>query len=190
MVLNTRSRPAVLKAVTDITKGPFNIVVKAKNTKLAETQFPHSDAEGNNEYRIVAQHFPYYCYGFASTDTGSVCSAKGDCTAENTCTCSSGYTGSTCNLKVCYTIPENQPNVCSGHGSCTEPNSCSCNTGYDGSECQYPMCFGLASSNAKVCSGNGTCIGMWGLLNLFLRCRYLFVLQMLHRKQLPWCKLW
>lgn len=48
---------------------------------------------------------------------------NGQCTASNTCQCSNGWHGSTCNLANCS-------NACQNGGSCSAPNTCTCATGW------------------------------------------------------------
>ncbi|CAL4080237.1 unnamed protein product, partial [Meganyctiphanes norvegica] len=83
----------------------------------------------------------------SSTDSKTaVCSGgcgNGQCTGPNQCTCSRGYTGSSCRTPVCS-------GGC-GNGQCTEPKQCSCSRGYTGSSCRTPVC-------SDGC-GNGQCTG-------------------------------
>jgi hypothetical protein len=89
----------------------------------------------------------------------SGCPGHASCTAHETCTCDSGYSGATCSKWSCFGTENFNASVCSSHGACIAPDSCSCTSEYTGSECQYPICFGLVSNDTRVCSnGRGSCI--------------------------------
>jgi hypothetical protein len=76
----------------------------------------------------------------------------------NNCTCLTGYTGTQCNIPICYSILATQSSVCSnGNGTCTNHDICTCNTNYSGNQCQYPICYNYSSIDARVCSGKGSC---------------------------------
>ena len=79
------------------------------------------------------------------------CSGNGVCNSSNgTCSCNSGWTGSSCATPQTYACP----NACSGNGICNTSNgTCSCNSGWTGSSCATPQTY--ACPNA--CSGNGNC---------------------------------
>jgi len=72
------------------------------------------------------------------------CYNNGTCIGPNTCRCSSGWTGSFCNIPVCE-------QSCNHHGNCTGPNQCTCERGWEGYDCTIPMC-------AQECQNDGFCI--------------------------------
>jgi len=102
------------------------------------------------------------CNGIAASDS-SVCSARGNCTAEDTCQCDAAYTGQFCEQLIpitCFGIANTDASVCSAHGSCVAENNCQCQAGWSGSECQnneVVSCYGIANNIANVCNGNGAC---------------------------------
>ncbi len=58
--------------------------------------------------------------------------------------CSEDYTGTNCDIPVCYSKSRDDQTVCSGHGKCVEPQTCSCNSAiYAGIECQEISSFAL-----------------------------------------------
>ncbi len=76
-----------------------------------------------------------FCYGILASET-IVCSGKGVCSANDTCTCNSGYLGTKCQITQCFGILSNvTASVCSGKGTCVAYNSCYCNLGYTGVTC-------------------------------------------------------
>ncbi|EFC46040.1 predicted protein [Naegleria gruberi] len=119
------------------------------------------------------------CYGLAANNE-SVCSGNGKCIESSVCVCSGfwtgancdtcpeKYSGSACDVPVCYGVSANDSMVCSGHGSCVAPSQCfcegrwagelcdSCVAGYNGSNCENPICFGEFNTSI-VCSGHGLC---------------------------------
>ncbi|KAL0491427.1 Wnt inhibitory factor, partial [Acrasis kona] len=86
------------------------------------------------------------------------CSNNGVCNGDGTCTCNTGYSGTTCSYFTCNNITMSNSSVCSGAGYCISSNNCNCNSGYSGSNCEIFYCFGVLSSNSSVCSGSGTCV--------------------------------
>ena len=101
--------------------------------------------------------FAFDCFGLLPTDP-LVCStiSNGICTAQDTCSCTTGWTGSTCAIPLCLGAVE--PVACnSGNGVCTAPEVCTCNTGWTGPTCAIPLCLGATEPTA--CNGaNGVCI--------------------------------
>ncbi|KAL0488078.1 E3 ubiquitin-protein ligase HERC, partial [Acrasis kona] len=97
------------------------------------------------------------CYGQLE-NSNSVCNNKnGTCVGYNSCVCNANYTGSQCEIPICYGIQANKASVCSGNGTCVAANKCVCTSNYAGSQCQYPICSGKSSNDASVCSGHGVC---------------------------------
>jgi hypothetical protein len=86
------------------------------------------------------------------------CGGYGSCTANDVCTCDSGYTGTNCQSWKCYNVNNTDSTVCGGHGNCTNINTCQCSTGFTGSQCDTFTCNGIANNSATVCSGHGACI--------------------------------
>lgn len=85
------------------------------------------------------------------------CGGKGGCFSNN-CSCSIGYTGSFCDIAICYGVNASSSAVCNGNGTCTLPDLCTCSANYSGNTCEYPICFSLNSTNSNVCSSHGTCV--------------------------------
>jgi alpha-tubulin suppressor-like RCC1 family protein len=76
-----------------------------------------------------------FCYGILSTEP-IVCSGKGICSANDTCSCNEGYLGNKCQVTQCFGVLSNATaSVCSGKGSCIAYNSCYCNPTYIGTLC-------------------------------------------------------
>lgn len=109
------------------------------------------------------------------------CSGHGFCnTGTFRCSCSVGWTGGDCSLRVCPTgrswfdIPSG-PNTahrtwatCSNMGICdTSSGKCSCRLNYFGQACEYMGCGGGTST---PCNGHGRCMSMselalWSTVN-------------------------
>jgi alpha-tubulin suppressor-like RCC1 family protein len=90
-----------------------------------------------------------------------VCHGRGTCLGPDNCTCSSSYSGSSCDQPVCFGVPATSREVCSYQGTCDAPDHCSCNTNYGGDMCNIPTCDGISASNTTyVCSGRGECGGV------------------------------
>lgn len=49
--------------------------------------------------------------------------------------CSDAYSGSLCDIPVCFGKPANDPNVCGGNGQCFSPHACSCRDLFSGDQC-------------------------------------------------------
>jgi hypothetical protein len=84
-------------------------------------------------YEVTAQHI--HCYGLGQHNH-AVCSGAGQCVAQDTCHCVTGFTGNQCQIYSCNGVPYNNTSTCSGHGQCISPDICHCNTGYFGQFCQ------------------------------------------------------
>jgi hypothetical protein len=93
------------------------------------------------------------------------CNQNGICTNLATCTCFTGYEGSSCSKKMCPLGPsyadaastEDRAHAfvqCSGQGECnTTSGMCSCRPGYSGYNCQKHKC-------PNDCSEHGVCISL------------------------------
>ncbi|MFA5624973.1 MAG: SUMF1/EgtB/PvdO family nonheme iron enzyme [Bradymonadales bacterium] len=77
------------------------------------------------------------------------CQNGGTCTALNTCTCLSGWTGNSCQTPLCS--PE-----CQNEGICSAPDTCTCLSGWTGNRCQTPVCS-PECQNGGTCSAPNTC---------------------------------
>ncbi|EFC50603.1 basal body protein [Naegleria gruberi] len=95
------------------------------------------------------------CYGKLYTDA-AVCSGKGLCMDENSCSCRTGFSGLNCQFNLCFGIDGNSSSVCNGNGDCVGVNNCKCKTGFTGSSCNIPICNGKQESEGG-CSFQGTC---------------------------------
>lgn len=84
---------------------------------------------------LVLLRGPHYCFGIFSDDP-TVCSAKGDCVATDTCACRSGYYGTICNMTACGSLPIDDPSVCLSRGTCIDSDVCTCRVGYTGDNCE------------------------------------------------------
>ena len=69
-----------------------------------------------------------------STINSLVCSSHGTCVSKYSCSCSSGYTGSQCEIVICYSISQGDPLICSSKGSCINVDICLCRYGYTGNQ--------------------------------------------------------
>ncbi|KAH3691277.1 hypothetical protein DPMN_192027 [Dreissena polymorpha] len=76
------------------------------------------------------------------------CSNRGNCVRNNTCRCTTGWTGAQCTDYYCLGA-----NNCYGNGICIGPNECNCNFGWSGKFCNHASCI-----NVNDCSGHGFCI--------------------------------
>eukprot|EP00818_Percolomonas_sp_WS_P008921 CAMPEP_0117452226 /NCGR_PEP_ID=MMETSP0759-20121206/9488_1 /TAXON_ID=63605 /ORGANISM="Percolomonas cosmopolitus, Strain WS" /LENGTH=1100 /DNA_ID=CAMNT_0005244999 /DNA_START=380 /DNA_END=3679 /DNA_ORIENTATION=- len=115
-----------------------------------------SRISAGNGYLLVDTFSIPQCFDIRD-DNNTVCSGRGSCSGHDLCVCNTGYTGSECELNVCFTFNSSDTvNVCSGRGSCISPDFCVCTTGYDGSNCELNICYGYTSNDtARVCSGDG-----------------------------------
>ena len=102
----------------------------------------------------------YYCNNILYTTTATVCGGQGTCTAPDTCSCNTGYSGKYCDVISCFGVLSSAPasSICSGHGSCGAPNTCSCTGGYTGLNCKYSPTDVAASKmiHAKYISREAT----------------------------------
>ena len=90
----------------------------------------------------------------------SVCSGRGSCDVNGTCTCEAGWEGTACNCQASTT--------CSGHGSCNPDGSCACAPNrvgncevciptFYGDECDVMCKADVHCSGHGVCNAQGTC---------------------------------
>lgn len=100
--------------------------------------------------------FGFDCFG-TSPSSPAVCGGNGVCTAQDSCLCSAGYSGSECENYFCGGIIHNSPTVCSSQGVCVSPNTCMCNADYSGSQCENYFCNNIAHTSPSVCNSQGTC---------------------------------
>nr|CAG4712126.1 unnamed protein product [Naegleria fowleri] len=105
----------------------------------------------------VNQCKDYYC-GKVLYSNPSVCSSHGSCIAPDTCSCKTGYNGTSCENTYCFNIASNSPMVCSGNGTCVSGDKCTCFANYTGQQCEIPICYGYLANDTKVCSGRGQCV--------------------------------
>eukprot|EP01080_Neovahlkampfia_damariscottae_P000518 gene518-8031_t len=89
------------------------------------------------EHSVVLK-YTASCYG-KSHDNEAVCSGNGLCTATDTCSCASGYSGTECASYSCFGVLSTVSSVCSGFGTCSSPNLCSCMDGRDGTNCEVDL---------------------------------------------------
>jgi len=83
-----------------------------------------------------------------------VCENGGRCTADEKCTCATGWRGDDCTIPIC-------DNGCFVTGArinrvCTAPNICTCKPGYRGDSCNVPMCVQTCHNGAS-CVAPDTC---------------------------------
>lgn len=81
----------------------------------------------------------------------------GACTSPNVCSCDPGFSGTACDIPVCFGVFATNPSVCGGHGTCAGPDTCVCATGYSGAQCTTFSCNGISATDPSVCSGYGIC---------------------------------
>jgi alpha-tubulin suppressor-like RCC1 family protein len=88
---------------------------------------------GNQATFVIQSDF--FCFGKNKLNS-EICSGRGICIANNTCSCPEEYMGNECQLNNCFGKNSSNPTVCSGNGNCSQPNVCTCSVGYDGKECE------------------------------------------------------
>uniref|UniRef100_A0A671M539 von Willebrand factor D and EGF domain-containing protein-like n=1 Tax=Sinocyclocheilus anshuiensis TaxID=1608454 RepID=A0A671M539_9TELE len=76
------------------------------------------------------------------------CKHAGICIRNNSCFCSRGYEGETCQYANCY--PK-----CKNGGECLRPGKCRCHSGFGGKYCHKVVCDG-------GCWNGGECIAVNG----------------------------
>jgi hypothetical protein len=87
------------------------------------------------------------------------CSGRGECIAQDTCDCTPGTIGPSCEYFICFQRPSNDPMVCSSHGNCTNVDTCDCRLGWFGEKCHLTTCYGYDSNDTLACSTHGDCVG-------------------------------
>jgi hypothetical protein len=103
------------------------------------------------------------------TTPAGVCSGKGVCLPDKTCTCFDGYSGAFCQERSCpsgkswFMEPDSNNVVhrvqaeCSDKGTCNRFSGvCLCQAGFSGAACDRIMC-------PRDCSNNGKCLPMSAL---------------------------
>jgi hypothetical protein len=90
---------------------------------------------------------------------GEMCSGRGRCYSQNSCSCTGGSVGPNCEFFVCFELRSDNPTVCSSHGNCTSADTCNCNQGWYGENCGITSCFGYNSTDNLACSSQGECVG-------------------------------
>jgi hypothetical protein len=89
------------------------------------------------------------------------CSKHGIRLQNGLCQCKDGYTGDSCEFKICNNTTTPVQLCHSDFGVCDYSNNdttCTCiNSNYTGTACQIFSCYGRNSSDSEVCSGNGQC---------------------------------
>ncbi|EFC39035.1 predicted protein [Naegleria gruberi] len=106
----------------------------------------------NTGWKGNAECSAYSCDGVA------YCSSQGNCTGANLCNCTSQYTGSRCDIPVCYSLSALDPNVCSNNGSCVAPDTCQCLSGFSsGGQCNKPICYNRTFDDPTQCNAKGIC---------------------------------
>jgi hypothetical protein len=94
------------------------------------------------------------CYSYEYNDT-NVCGGHGECVGQDTCNCTTGFSGDQCNTTTtCFGINYNNNTVCSEHGTCTDTDTCSCETDYYGTNCSVHCNVATSCSNHGTCSEN------------------------------------
>ena len=117
----------------------------------------------------------------ASDCSSHASSVSGTLVSGCTCTCSTGYTGATCNscatfftgYPTCAPTPCSTASDCNGHASSvlwtsTNGCACTCSTGYGGATCNscatyyssYPTCVPITCSTASDCSNHASSV-LW-----------------------------
>jgi len=110
---------------------------------------------------------------------GAVCNGHGACTAatNNTCVCTTGYTGADCTLKTCgsastiwgdITEDRSGTSVCAGVGDCDHITGKCTNCGgnwlhFTGDSCEHMSCVQAIDPTdgfLKTCGGNGVCMSL------------------------------
>jgi hypothetical protein len=101
----------------------------------------------------VQMNLLFTCYNptpTANPCASVICGVHGSCVA-GTCSCTDGYTGSTCSLPPPATCTSVN---CGTHGSCVA-GTCSCTDGYTGSTCSLPPPATCTNVN---CGTHGSCV--------------------------------
>jgi hypothetical protein len=85
-------------------------------------------------------------------------------------TCSQYYTGTDCNVPICFGVTAGVTNVCRGRGKCIAPDTCACEISYQGATCDIRDCNAInimfSGPNCDQLSVVGYVV--FGILGLFL----------------------
>ncbi|EFC43502.1 predicted protein [Naegleria gruberi] len=99
---------------------------------------------------LLRENKGHFCAGIYLTSP-QVCNSNGKCYGNNVCECNRNFTGSNCDIPVCFGISADCSQVCSGNGHCEKPGFCACKVGYAGEQCQTDL-------SATTCTDvNGDC---------------------------------
>ena len=129
--------------------------------------------EGTSGFMCHLNSTKLMCFGVSGGDS-RVCSGHGKCLDTNVCSCQDGYTGTECQVPLCYGIPSTlTSSVCSGKGTCKGQDTCECQSGFSGANCEVlgsvssqgssvaipvSFCGSIIDSDNRTCNGRGKCI--------------------------------
>jgi alpha-tubulin suppressor-like RCC1 family protein len=118
-----------------VSQTPYNVNFPNRTVVFASASPSHS---------VVLYDNTVTCFNILPDEPG-VCDYHGTCTGIDTCSCSSTYSGTNCNVFTCNGVLSTDPTVCASHGVCMSTDNCVCNTGVTGSNCDIKI-FGSVYS--------------------------------------------